>query len=270
MPILSLDYEVSFEKELSDGSYKTIEPRFFYLYSPYRDQSNIPLFDTHNLTYGTHQLFQHNSFSSADRQSDANQISLALSQRKFDSSGNELWNFTLGQIHYFDSPEVGLNTTPQPIKNSPLITEFNYFHNNWKITTSLHWDSENDETDRALLKLQRKGKNNSLFNFAYRYRTGKIEQLDSSVVLPFNSRNRFIARWNYSLDSNKTIEALAGIEHKGCCWAARLVARKHVFNELGDTKTGIYFELQLNGLGSIGRNPRRLLSQSVLGYSEEF
>ena len=175
----------------------------------------------------------------------------------------------MGQIHYFDDVEVTLSGEVNSRNTSPLIAEYNYFHNNWKTTAAIHWDSETNETERALLKFQRKGKNNSLFNFAYRFRKGKIEQLDSSVVLPFKQKYRFIARWNYSMDSNSTIEALAGLEYKSCCWASRLVARRHVYNELGDSKSGIYFELQLNGLGSLGRNPRRLLKQSISGYSEE-
>jgi LPS-assembly protein len=270
LPIASVDYRISFEKQFTDGSFNSLEPRLFYLYSPFRDQQSIPLFDTHELTYGTNVLFQPNSFSGADRQSDANQLSLALTQRHINKNGVEKWNLTLGQIQYFDNPEVTLNGNYIHRDASPFIAEYNYFYKNWKTTASIHWDADENKTERALLKFQRKGKNNSLFNFAYRFRQGKIEQLDSSVVLPINHKNRFIARWNYSLDSNSTIEAIAGFEFKDCCWATRIVARRHVYNEAGDTKTGIYFELQLDGLGSIGRNPRRLLKQSILGYSEEF
>lgn len=270
MPIASLDYRISFEKQFDDGSFNSLEPRFYYLYSPLRDQQNIPLFDTHELTYGTNLLFQPNSFSGADRQTDANQLSLALTQRHLDKNGVERWNLTLGQIQYFDDPEVTLDGEFHHRDASPFIAEYNYFFKNWKATASVHWDADENKTERALLKFQHKGKNNSLFNFAYRFRQGKIEQLDSSVVLPITQKTRFIARWNYSLDSNSTIEAIAGLEFKDCCWATRLVARRNVYNEAGDTKTGIYFELQLNGLGSIGRNPRRLLKQSILGYSEEY
>lgn len=270
LPILSLDYSLFFEKNHSDGSYSTIEPRFFYLNVPYENQDNIPLFDTHSLTYGTGVLFQKNFFSGADRQSDANQMTLGLTQRNYDENGNEKWNLTLGEIFYFQDRKVNIYDDILTNRTSPIISEFNYFYRNWKATMSIHWDASVNETERALLKIQRKGKNNSLYNFAYRFRTGKIEQLDSSVVLPIGLNNRIIARWNYSLDANRTIEAIAGLEHKSCCWASRIVVRRYVFNENGDMNNGIFFELQLNGLGSIGRNPRRLLKQSILGYSEEF
>lgn len=270
LPIASLDYRINFEKQFEDGSFSSIEPRLYYLYAPFRDQQNIPLFDTRELTFGTGLLYQSNAFSGADRQSDANQLSIGISQRHFDVTGNEQWNFTLGQIAYFADRKVQLDNSFETRSTSPIITEFNYFYRNWKASMSLHWDTQLDKAERALVKFQRKGNNNSLFNFAYRFRQGKIEQLDSSVVLPIGVNNRFIARWNYSIDANKTIEAIAGFEHKNCCWAARIVARRFVINELGDVNNGIFFELQLNGLGAIGRNPRRLLKQSILGYSEEF
>ena len=270
LPIVSLDYSLNFEKQFSDGRFSTIEPRLFYLYSSYQDQQNIPLFDTHELTFGSGLLYQPNAFSGADRQSDANQISLGVTQRHFDQSGIEKWNITLGQIVYFEDRKVQLDNSIETRTTSPIISEINYFYDNWKATMSLHWDTVVDKSERALLKIQHKGKNNSLFNFAYRFRQGKIEQLDSSVVLPIGVNNRFIARWNYSMDENKTIEALAGFEHKNCCWATRIVGRRYVYNEQGDVNNGIFFELQLNGLGSLGRNPRRLLKQSILGYSEEF
>ncbi|MCF6318878.1 MAG: LPS assembly protein LptD [Proteobacteria bacterium] len=270
LPILSLDYTLNLEKQFSDGRFSSIEPRFFYLYVPYENQQNIPLFDTHGLTFGSGLLYQTNAFSGTDRQSDANQMSIGVTQRHFDQSGNEKWNITLGQIVYFADRRVQLSDSVETRSTSPIVSEINYIYDNWKATVSVHWDTQSNQSERALLKFQHKGKNNSLFNFAYRFRQGKIEQLDSSVVLPIGANNRIIARWNYSMDERKTIEAIAGFERKSCCWATRIVGRRYVFNEKGDVNNGIFFELQLNGLGSIGRKPRRLLKQSILGYSEEF
>jgi LPS-assembly protein len=270
LPIASLDYTLNFEKSFNDGSFSTIEPHLYYLYAPFRNQQDIPLFDSRDLTFGNSLLFLPNAFSGADRQSDANQLSVAISQRHFNNQGKEKWNITLGQIAYFDDRKVQTDNTIETRNTSPIITEFNYFYRNWKATMSVHWDTQINKSERALFKIQHKGSNNSLFNFAYRFRQGKIEQLDSSVVLPLGKNKRFISRWNYSLDANKTIEAIAGFEFKNCCWAARLIGRRHIFNETGDSTNGIYFELQLDGLGAIGRNPRRLLKQSILGYSEEF
>ncbi len=271
LPIFSLDSGLRLEKNLADGGFKTLEPRLFYVFAPYRKQDDLPLFDSHALTFGSALLFQTNRFSGADRQMDANQVSLALTHRAFDAHGQEKWNATLGQIVYFDQQRVQIDSAPQNRDTSPLIAEFNYRPEGpWNGTVSLHWDPETSETERALLRLQRRGQSGKLVNLAYRYRQNKIEQVDISGVYPISQQNRLIARWNYSLRANTTIEALAGIEHRSCCWAFRLVARRFIYNEAGDAKNGIYAEIQFNGLGSLGRNPRRLLKQSIPGYSEEY
>ena len=52
LPTFSVDSGLGFEKQLNFGNgfyTHTIEPRLFYLYVPYKDQSQIPVFDTSRL-----------------------------------------------------------------------------------------------------------------------------------------------------------------------------------------------------------------------------
>ncbi|MCX7545699.1 LPS-assembly protein LptD [Marinicella gelatinilytica] len=271
LPIISADLGLTFQKNDNDGGYKTIEPRLFYTYAPYRDQSDIPIFDSRELSFGSSLLFQTNRFSGADRQSDMNQAALAFTQRNFGDDGQERWNWTIGQINYFEDQQVQINDNPQTITQSPIIFDYNLFLSQyWSAGLSLHYNEDDTELERGALRIQHITDNNTLYNFAYRYRRSKIEQFDASVVLPINNRHRIIARWNYSTRSSKTIEALFGYEHKSCCWAFRLVARHYLVDESGLSNNGIYAEIQLNGLGSLGRDPRQLLQQSILGYQETF
>src|SRR5690606_26056037 len=49
VPILSLDSGMTFERRTTlfgNDSIQTLEPRVYYLYVPYRDQSTLPVFDT--------------------------------------------------------------------------------------------------------------------------------------------------------------------------------------------------------------------------------
>lgn len=271
LPVFSLDSSMTFEKWEDNGAYKTIEPRLFYVYVPEKNQDDIPLFDSRRLTFGSTMLFQTNRFSGADRQADMNQAALALTHRSFSSSGAEKWNLTLGQINYFDDQLVQLSGEPQDLTKSPLIGEYNlYLHNNWSAGVSLHYDQESKKLERGLFKVQRKTNRGDVFNFAYRYRQDKIEQIDASAVIPIKSAHRLLTRVNYSTKSNKTIEALFGYEYKGCCWALRLMGRHYLVDETGLSNNGFYAEFQLNGLGALGRSPRRLLRQSILGYKEAF
>ena len=137
-----------------------------------------------------------------------NQAALAITHRSFEASGEERWNITLGQINYFDDQVVQLSGTPQDLTKSPLIAEYNlYLHNNWSAGVSLHYDQDSQDFERGLFKLQRKSKRGDLFNFAYRYRQNKIEQIDTSAVIPIKDSHRLLTRINYSLKSHKTIEA---------------------------------------------------------------
>ncbi|HEY6543697.1 MAG TPA: LPS assembly protein LptD, partial [Dokdonella sp.] len=83
-PIFSLDGGLVFERELEFGGEawtQTFEPRAYYLRVPYRDQGDIPLFDTQQIPFTFSELFRSNRFVGADRQMDANNLSLALTTR---------------------------------------------------------------------------------------------------------------------------------------------------------------------------------------------
>ena len=271
LPILSVDLGLSFEKNTDDGGFKTIEPRLFYVYAPERYQNDIPIFDSRELSFGSALLFQTNRFSGADRQSDMNQMAAALTHRSFSAGGRELWNLTVGQIKYFESQMVQINNQPEDLTKSPLIIEYNHFLSQyWNAGLSLHYDQTQSEVERGLFRVQRKGTDQSVYNFAYRFRRNQLEQFDTSFVIPIKNQHRVIARWNYSIQNDKTIEALFGYERKSCCWAFRVMARHYLTDELGQSNNGIYVEIQLNGLGSIGRNPRRILNQTISGYQEAF
>ena len=106
-----------------------------------------------------------------------------------------------------------------------------------------------------------------LVNAAYRYRADVLEQGDLSFVLPVNDRWRVLGRWNYSLRDRETLEAMGGIEWKSCCLAVRVLAREYIREFGGDRNLGIYLELELNGVGSLGRDTARLLDDAILDYS---
>ncbi len=114
-----LDSGLIFDKALNfqGNEYtQTLEPRIYYLYSEYEDQSDIPLFDTADLSSGYNQLFREDRFSGKDRVGDSNQLTMALSSRILNNRGQEKAHISIGQIYYFADRRVGLITT----QNTPL------------------------------------------------------------------------------------------------------------------------------------------------------
>jgi LPS-assembly protein len=106
LPIASIDAGVYFDRETSFGGtpyLQTLEPRLFYLKVPYRDQSDLPVFDTRDFTFSWGQLFRDSRYTGADRQNDANQLTLALtSALPAPIRRARKLSVSLGQIHYFD------------------------------------------------------------------------------------------------------------------------------------------------------------------------
>ncbi|MDH3355398.1 MAG: LPS assembly protein LptD, partial [Chromatiales bacterium] len=127
VPILSLDSGLFFDRDIKLGNtpyQQTLEPRLFYLYTPYVDQSSYPNFDTSTIAFSWNQLFQDNRFTGADRQIDANQMSLGLSSRFIErNSGIERLRLSAGKIVTFIEPQVTLGVPWKGSDYENLIAE---------------------------------------------------------------------------------------------------------------------------------------------------
>ena len=66
---------------------QTVEPRLMYLYVPYRDQDDLPVFDSGLPDLNLVQLFRTNRYMGADRVGDANQVNLGVTSRLLDAAG---------------------------------------------------------------------------------------------------------------------------------------------------------------------------------------
>lgn len=299
LPVFSLDSGLFFERGLTWRSrdfLQTLEPRLFYLYVPFRDQSEIPLFDTSLPIFTSARLFQTNRFSGGDLVGDANQATLAVTSRLLDSdTGAQLLNFNLGQIYYFQDREVTLNplmsgATPDPSnteRSSNIIAEARTSQpiTGWTARATVQWDPHEDMLDQAVLGFRYQPSLDRFINLEYRLLRDErfeeealliqrpagfelgLEQTDVSVLWPLygdaSKRWNAVARWNYSLEEGRTLDALVGVEYDTCCWAVRVAARRYAndidllgFNTMDnfddETNDSIFVQLELKGLSSLG------------------
>ncbi len=265
LPIASIDGGLIFERSLSNGRIQTLEPRLFYLYAPFRDQSDLPDFDTRELTFGFSQLFSDNRFSGPDRQGDANQLTAALTSRVLDQqNGRSLLDFSLGQIFYFRDLRVGLNGSPDPDRNrSATVAELNWRPARAIVASAgLEWDSEADETQVAQFGLSYRPQRGLQLALGYRFRRDRVDQADVRFRFPVRDNLALIGRANYSFEDDELLELLAGIEYESCCWAVRLIGREYVRDRDADRRTAVFIELHLKGLGSLGRRPYPLFADT--------
>jgi len=259
--IASLDAGLVFDRREANGDLQTLEPRIFYLYVPQADQDDQPLFDTGEFTFGFSQLFNTNRFAGGDRQGDANQLSMAVSTRRFDGpTGQVLWSLSLGQIFHFKPRQVQLEDSPTMDEDlSPFLAEFR-----WRpfarisATAGAQWNWDESDLDLGMIGLQYRGNAGQRAAFEYRYRRDRVDQFDFRIFWPITASWRALSRVNYSFADSDMLEIQGGVEYESCCWAVRTVLRRYLRNRDGDYRNAIYIEFNLKGLASIGTSGREL------------
>ena len=281
LPISSIDTGLFFERPLDNGYQQTLEPRLYYLNVPFEEQNNIPLFDTSIPDFSVAQLFRDNRFVGGDRIGDTNQLTLALTSRILNpNTGDELLRASIGQIYYFEDRKVSLDGSIDTAKQSDIIAELKSNWGHWQSMIDLQWDTADHELSQENYFLHYQSDARHLFNLGYRKRLKDrnvdIEQTDTSFVYAINREYSGVARWNYSLKDDKTIDTIAGIAYDSCCWSIQLLAQRRLKNTTITTivdddayDNSILVQFVFKGLGSLsGSKARNTLEQSIYGYTD--
>ena len=280
IPTFTLDSSVIFERETSllDKSFiQTLEPRLYYVNIPYKNQNDIPIFDTYQSDFNFAQIFSENRYSGFDRINDANQLTAALTTRMLDgTTGVERFKAMVGQVYYFRPGKVTLpGQATQTEGFSSVISAFSGLVLP-KTYTDVAWQYNFAENlnERFSAGLRYQPELGKVISAGYRYNrnsvneTPTVDQIDISGQWPLSSRWSAVGRYNYSfLGSNQLLEAIAGVEYNAGCWAVRAVAQR-LEAIAGSPNTTLFLQLELTDFGSIGSNPINLLRRSVPGYGK--
>lgn len=274
LPFVSFDTGLQFERTAGSNGQRrvTLEPRALYLYMPFRDQSTLPLFDTGLPDLNLVQLFRTNRYVGADRVNDANQVAFGLTSRLFNShSGSQYLAVSVGQSYYFEKPRVVLPDEPPATRDSSdFIAQVSLSaYKNWNLEAGIQWNPEDSRSERSQLRLQYRPDGDRVVNLAYRAQRDTLEQADFSTAWPLGPRWNVFGRLVYSLLDRDTLESFAGFEFKACCWRVRAVTRRFISSRTGERDTGIYLQLELNGLASVGTPADAFLERTIRGYSPE-
>lgn len=272
-PVFSFDTGITLER--AAGSRKhlvhTLEPRLLYTFVPFRDQSDIPVFDTAAADFNPIQLFRNNRFIGADRLEDINQVAIGVSTRLIHSlTGREILWATVGQATRLNSPNVTLpEESPINERSSDVIAEMGVgLSRSWNADVIFQWDPNNVNTTKAVARVQYRPNSASVLNLGYRFRDDELEQSDISFAWPIKNRWRLVGRWNFSIRDNRTLDRLVGLEYERCCWGLRLVTRRFITTRTGESDTSLLLQLELKGLTSVGQRADGFLENGILGYRE--
>ncbi len=271
-PIASLDAGLTFERPTGSRQQRlqTFEPRLLYLYVPYRDQADLPIFDTAEPDLNLVQLFSDNRYAGPDRLGDANQLSAGFTTRLLDSStGRQYLSATAGQAYYFDTPRVVLPNEPVTGNvSSNLLAQLEVTaFQDWNVRMGMQWDPHETRSEKGQASIQYAPAHNKVANLGYRFRRDSVEQWDASVAWPLTDTWSSYGGVTYSLEDSTTISRFAGLEYRACCWKVRVVAREYVSSRTGETDSDIQLQLELNGLASLVPGVDAFLERSIRGYS---
>lgn len=272
----SLDGGLFLERPVALGDrafVHTLEPRFFYLRTPFEDQSNLPVFDTTEPDFSMASLFRENRFSGTDRVGDADQISVALTTRLLDANtGREQLRAGIGQIYYYRDREVQLPGNPVATRDrSDLVGEIAVqLPRHWSLSATAQWDPEQERGTKNTLRAQYHPSNQRIFNVSYRFQRDELEQTDLSFRWPLGERWHTVGRWNYSLRNERDLETFIGVEYESCCWAMRLVGRRFLNDDDSTYNSSVMLQLVLKGLARFGGSVEGILERGILGYEQDF
>ena len=274
IPIFSLDTGLLFDREMNTESNwtQTLEPRLYFLRTPYENQSHIPVFNSALLSNSYNNFFKSNRFSGSDRIGDANQISLGIGTRFLDNdSGAELLYSRIGQIFYANDRRVQISgNKPQTLPNSNIITETTVNPNrNLSINTKLVYEQTTKEISEKSLSVHYL-KDGFAANLEYFFDDTVLEQAAISMVYPINPRWTMVAKYSESILFNKPDENLLGVNYESCCWGIKMLASQTSNDSFTETDNAVFIELTLKGLGQSSQVLDSQLANAIVGYNPNF
>ena len=279
VPFYDADAGLVFDRffTLADTSWnQTLEPRMYYVFSPERDQSDIPSFDSSVTSFNFNQLFVRDRFTGGDRVGDNNRLTTALTSRFFDrGNGTERARISVGRVERFDVQRVGLpnGRGRSGEGSSPLAGEFVLRPlGTLSMRVTGEWDETEQETVRGNSRLRYRSRDGQyILNASHTYDAdSELEQAEVSTVFPVGNQTSLIGSWLYDMDNDETEGALAGIEYTSCCWSVQFAAqrfRRDDNNRGQKLDTRLLFQIQLRGLGG-GGGATATVREEVPGFEQ--
>jgi LPS-assembly protein len=273
IPWFSLDSGLIFEREaryFGRDLTQTLEPRLFYVRIPYRNQDQIPIFDTGLSDLNFPQLFTENRFVGGDRFGDANQLTAALTTRILESGGRETLRATVGQRFYFEDERVGL-TPAAPLRtydtSDTLASVGGLLYRHVTFDATVQYNGRDQRAERYNVAARYAPEPGKVASASYRFSRDTLRQIDLSGQWPIAPGWFAVGRYNYSILDKRLVDGLAGVEYNAGCWVFRAVLQRIQASAIVSS-TAFFFQFEFNGIGQLGTTEVvDLLKRNVSGYA---
>lgn len=258
----------------------TFEPKVQYLYTSYKDQSNIGLYDTTALLTDVNGLFRGQEFTGLDRISDNDQITVGATSRIIDDNNREQFVISLGQIFYLSDSQV--TTAVDDRNRSALAGELDWrFDDSWFVHSAVQIATDNDKVERSSMALEYRLDATRLVQLSHRFvrdLSGEtIDQFGVSASWPIGGNWQVVGRSYRDLERDRSIENYFGLQYESCCWAVRIVAQRSLSNRYdvagqqntNEFDSSIALQFIFKGIGS-SRSNRAMLEDGMFGYRQPY
>jgi LPS-assembly protein len=291
IPTASLDSGLAFERDATEmGRFfgqdmlLSLEPRAYYVYTPYINQANTPLFDTGDAGFGVSQIFSENTFIGNDRVSDNNKLTGGLTGRITEANtGAERAVVTLAQRQDFTGQRVGLTgNIASPTKYSDTLAAASVrFMGNFNADIFGQYNTQLNRFVQTTVGGAWRPTPGRNLNFGYRNvwnppiqaspfnpigspAATTTDQYNLSGQWPLSREVSAVGRWGYDSLTTKTLNTLVALEYTRDCLVFRSAYSQLLLNN--NTTTQILFQIEFRGLGVAGDNPVDLMKLNVPGY----
>ena len=289
VPTFSLDSGLQFERQasfLGRDFTQTLEPRAFYVRTPFRDQSRLPNYDSGVNDFNFATVFTENAFVGNDRISDANLLTLGVTSRLLDpATGAEAMRVGIAQRLRFEDQRVTLpGALPVTDRISDILVgaSVNWVPQ-WSFDSTVQYNPKTKQSERASFGVRYNPGNYRVISAAFRRQRNVSEQIDVGWQWPINDlwgdkgknlgpgqgqgpgRYYAVGRLNYSVLDKRLVDSIIGVEYDGCCWIGRVVLQRSQTGT-GTSDTRIMFQLELVGFSRLGANPLETLKSNVPRY----
>jgi LPS-assembly protein len=287
LPTFSLDSGLVLERDALElnkvfnrNILMTLEPRVFYVNTPYKYQSDLPLFDTGAAGFGISQIFSENTFAGNDRIADNNKVTFGITSRILDAdTGVERLRGILAQRIDMEGQQVTLTGQAQTqVKRSDLLAGLSTrLAGNFNLDALAQYNDQISQIVQQSVTASYRPEVRKLLNVSYK-RSVDINNKDSnnnprattdqyelSGQWPITRQWYGVARYNYDLISNKVLNRVAGLEYDADCWVLKVVQRRYQNTSILATSE-IYMQIDFKGFSGFGNNPIDLIRFNIPGY----
>jgi LPS-assembly protein len=285
IPTASLDAGLVFDRSVrlfGQDYIETLEPRLYYVYTPFRNQEFAPLFDTGEADFSLAEIYTPNTFAGNDRIADANRLTAGLTTRFINpATGDERARFVIAQEYYFQPQRVTITNT-QPIdqaKHSDLILGAAIkLGAGFSSETAFQYNADNNQLVRSSIGFGFSPAAREVINVGYRYTranettldTEPINQVLFSAQWPLTQHIYSVARVNYDLASHRLVDGLLGFQYDADCWTLGIGFQRYAngVDTTGATTSGtrVLAQLTFKGLSNVDNGLTSAFRAGVAGY----